>query len=530
MNLNVGIVGHSRTWEALLEQEGVPNAPVTGSAVPDDFSAIVSGDEVHDHDLTIMRDYLFKGGAVLCSAKVYAEIRQTTYNQEFIRFLVSESTSPFANAGLVDIQSRGRISWNANQLKTDRNTFSAHKGVFGNGHIIALPFDVAEMVQDGRTSTKSFYSPERRLPFEHVSTVSRGGLRKIVARALELLHHHRGLPYVHLWYYPSDARTVFAFRIDTDHGRPGEIDELYRTVASCDIPASWFLDVKSQQLYLSMFSTMVHQELGVHCFEHRVLPDAAGNEANIRQALTVLRGADIKPEGYAAPYGTWSDAMGEAVKRCGFSYSSEFGYDYDNLPSYPLVGNECSPVLQVPIHPVSIGSLRRQGYSEDHMKRYFDFVTGQKLACREPLIFYHHPRDGHPEVLKHLFALAKQQRIAMTYFGEYATWWKRRLQMKPGIGMRGTTIRVSANKGPGSAWLRISRPNGTEAFSPIQEELNLDALSWESRPLPFALPPDYTRSRKFNYRIPLTKSVDLVTRTIRIGLNVGGGNRRTRLQ
>jgi len=426
MNLNVGIVGRSTHWEALLEQEGVPYTPVTGSAVPEEYSAIVSGDDVHDHDLNILRDYLSKGGAVLCSGKIYAGIRQTTYDHEFIRYLFPDTSSPFANAGLVDVQSRNRIAWNANQLRTDRKSFSAHKGVFGNGHIIALPFDPAELIRDRRSSTKSFYSPERRLPFERVSTVSRGGIRKIVARALELLHHHRGIPYVHLWYYPADARTVFAFRVDTDHGRPGEIDELYRLVSSLEIPASWFVDVKSQQLYLSMFSSMEHQEIGAHCFEHRVFPDAASNETNIRQALTVLKGADIKPEGFAAPFGDWNDGLAEAVKRCGFSYSSEFAYDYDNLPSYPVFGNETSPVLQVPIHPVGVGIMRRQGYSAEQMKRYFDFVTSVKISNREPLVFYHHPKDGYHDVLRYLFGIAKQPRIALTFFGEYASWWKRR--------------------------------------------------------------------------------------------------------
>jgi hypothetical protein len=529
MKLNVGIVGNSKHWEAFLRQEGVPFASVTGTAMPDDYSAIVSGDDVHDHDLTVLRDYLFKGGAVLCSGKVYAEIRQTTYDREFIKYVFSDASSPFANAGLVDVQSRTRIAWNANQLRTDRNSFSAHKGLFGNGHVVALPFDAAKLMRDARVSTKSFYSPERRLPFERVSTVSKGGVRKIVARALELLHHHRGIPYVHLWYYPSDARTIFAFRVDTDHAGPGEIDDLYRVVSSFEIPASWFVDVKSQQLYLSMFSSMEHQEIGAHCFEHRVFPDASANESNIRQALTVLKGADIKPEGFAAPFGEWNDGLGEAIRRCGFSYSSEFAYDYDNLPSYPGIGKDPSPVLQIPIHPVGIGSLRRQGYSEEQMKRYFDFVTGLRLSTREPLVFYHHPKDGHHDVLKHLFETAKQPRIALTFFGEYANWWKRRLQVNPRIEMSGSTIRVSANKSPQSVWLRISKPNGTEAFSPIREELILDKLSWEPRPLPYALPPDFTRIRKFNYRIPLTRGVDFVTRSVRGELNVDVKNLRAKL-
>jgi hypothetical protein len=530
MKLNIGIVGKSERWESLLEQEGVPYARVTDVLLPEQFSAVVAGDDVHDYDLTIMRNYLSKGGGVLCSAKVYAEIRQTTYNSEFIRYLYSDPSSHFFNVGLVDIQSRCRVAWNANQLRTERGSFCVHKGVFNNGHVIVLPFDPAELSTNARISTKSFYSPEQRLPFERVSTVSRGGIRKLVARSLEILHHHRGLPYAHCWYYPADAKSVFAFRIDTDQARPGEIDELYKLALAHEVPAAWFVDVKNQQLFLQMFSSMEHQEIGAHCYDHKVFDSVQQNESNIRLALSILNKAEIRPEGFVAPFGAWNESLGKAIRNCGFVYSSEFAYDYDNLPSFPLLGTEVSNVLQTPIHPIGIGSLRRQGYSTEQMIRYFDFITTMKLSTREPLIFYHHPKDGNHEVLKHLFEIVRQPRVAPMFLGEYANWWMRRLKIKPQIESSGSTLRVSANKGPDSCWLRISKPDGTETFSAIRNELNMEKLSWELRPLPFALPPNYVRARNFNYRIPLTRTVDMITRAMKGEVSVDVKNLRNKLK
>lgn len=515
MKLNVGVVGNPEAWEPLLAQEGVPYARVTDSLTPDSYSAVVAGDDVHDHDLTLLRNYLLHGGGLLCSAKVYAELRQTTYNQEFIRYLLSDSTSHFSNVGLVDIQARCRIAWNANQLRTDHDSFGVHKGLLNNGHIIVLPFDAGQCMYDNRMSLKSFYSSERRLPFERVSTISRSGIRKLVARSLEILHHHRGIPYVHLWYYPRDARSVFSFRIDTDFARPTEIDELYRLVSACAVPTSWFVDVKNQQLYLALFSSMEHQEIGVHCFEHKIFENTDQTTTDIQQAKGILTQAGMKPEGFAAPFGTWHESIGKAIQSSSFLYSSEFGYDYDNLPSFPFLGSGLSDVLQIPVHPVCIGSLKRQGYSEERMKRYFDFVTGMKLTVRDPLMFYHHPKDGHLDVLKHLFEFAHAQRVAPMFMGEYAHWWKRRLRMQIELGLEGSTLRVGAEHGPESCWLRVSRPDGTEAFTPLRHELNVERLSWELRPLPFALPPDYIRIRKFNYRIPLTRTVDTIARIFR---------------
>ena len=530
MKLNIGIVGNSERWEALLEQEGVPFAKVASTLLLEQYSAVVAGDDVHDHDLTLMRTYLSQGGGVLCSAKVYAEIRQTTYNQEYIKYMYSDPSSHFSNVGLVDIQSRCRVAWNANQLRTDKGSFCIHKGMFNNGHVIVLPFDPTVLSSDDRTSTKSFYSPEPRLPFERVSTVSKGGIRKLVARSLEILHHHRGLPYAHLWYYPGDAESVFAFRVDTDEARPGEIDELYKLVRASEVPTAWFVDVKNQQLFLPMFTSMKHQEIGAHCYEHRVFDNVEQNEANIHQALSVLNGAAIKPEGFVAPFGMWNEGLGKAIRNAGFVYSSEFAYDYDNLPSFPSLGSEISKVLQTPIHPIGIGNLRRQGYADDQMKKYYDLVTSMKLSVREPLLFYHHPKDGHHEVLRHLFEIAKNPRVAPMFLGEYANWWKRRLKVKPQIDSTGLTLRITADKGPDTCWLRISRPDGTEAFTPIRKELSLEKLSWELRPLPFALPPNYVRARNFNYRIPLTRTVDLATRVMRGEVSVDAKKLRAKLK
>ncbi len=254
------------------------------------------------------------------------------------------------------------------------------------------------------------------------------------------------------------------------------------------------------------------------------------NESNIRQALSVLNGAGIKPEGFVAPFGAWNEGLGKAIHNCRFVYSSEFAYDYDNLPSYPLIGSELSKVLQAPIHPIGIGSLRRQGYSDEQMKRYFDFVTGMKLGVRDPLIYYHHPKDGHHEVLKHLFEIVRTPRVTPMFLGEYANWWKRRLQVKPQIELSGSLLRISANKGPESSWLRISKPDGTEAFSPVRHELDMGKLSWELRPLPFALPPNFVRARNFNYRIPFTRTVDVISRAMKGEVNVDVKNLRTKLK
>jgi hypothetical protein len=129
------------------------------------------------------------------------------------------------------------------------------------GHIIALPFDPSELVVDARSEVRSFYSPAGRLPFETVSLVSKGTLRLLTSECLEILHHRRGLPYVHLWYYPYGAKSIFCFRVDTDEGSKEQITALRQLAQRNSIPMTWFLDVKSHISYLQLFAEMKDQEI-----------------------------------------------------------------------------------------------------------------------------------------------------------------------------------------------------------------------------------------------------------------------------
>ena len=55
-----------------------------------------------------------------------------------------------------------------------------------------------------------------------------------------------------------------------------------------------------------------------------------------------------------------------------FEYSSEFTLDYDDLPFFPYLKDGFSKVLQIPIHPISLGRLRRSHFSKNEMLKYLD--------------------------------------------------------------------------------------------------------------------------------------------------------------
>jgi hypothetical protein len=507
MNMKIGILGGQAGWHILLQQIGVPHAVITDSLLPDEFAVAVMSDTVDDRESEMLRQYLALGGAVLCSVKVYARIRQITAQIGHVDYLYPGHSSVFQSLSIVDIYARCELAWNANDLKTNRGSFSAHVGTHPDDLVIALPFDPAALVMDCRTAVKSFYSPERRLPFETVSRVSKGEIRALVLRGLELLHHRRGLPFVHLWNFPNGARSLFCLRIDTDNGTDEQLRGLSHVVNRNGISATWFVDAKNHAKSITSIAEMREQEFGVHCFNHETFPDYERNVQNIRRAQALLHESKHRLQGFAAPFGTWNDELGRAIVDCGFEYSSEFSYDYDNLPSVPqLQGRDGA--LQVPIHPICIGSLKRHGYNNEHMIRYFAGVIERKIAVQEPIMFYHHPRDMHLDVLEWLFQEMRYMKVPAKSMGAYASWWNLRAASIPEVQYANGKVRLHGVRPDKSLYVHLTQHNGTEAIIPASEQVVLENVRWEQKSAPWTMPDDYLRIRRFNYRIPLVHGVD----------------------
>ena len=514
MNLKIGILGGQTGWHILLQQIGVPHAVITDSMLPEEYSVVVASDMVDDRESEMLRQYLWLGGAVLCSVNVYARIRQITAQLAHIDYLYPAPHSVFHSLGVVDIYARCQLAWNANDLRTNRGSFAAHVGVQADDLVIALPFDPSAVVLDQRAAAKSFYSPERRLPFETVSRVSKGEIRALVLRSIELLHHRRGMPFVHLWNFPHGARSLFSLRIDTDNGTNDQLQDLSLVVHRNGISATWFVDAKNHANSIKSYVAMTEQEIGVHCFSHETFPDYERNIQNIRNAQEVLHNSRFRVQGFAAPFGTWNTELGRAIHDCGFEYSSEFSYDYDNLPSIPRLPDG-DGVLQVPIHPICIGSLNQHSYNDEQMIRYFASVVERKIALHEPIIFYHHPRDMHLPVLEWLFKEMRFKKVPVKTMGEYASWWKLRTDSIPDLQYANGKVRLHGVRMDKSLYLHLTQPNGTEAVIPASSQIVLETVRWEPQSAAWTMPDDFLRVRKFNYRIPLVRGVNSAANFLR---------------
>ncbi len=510
----VGIVGAEPGWEILLGREGIPHRRIETPDELAECSAAVAGDDALPEWTESLRTHLRRGGGLLCSSSLYARISGKSAKSHLLRSLKPEPGSLFAGTGFLDLFTRVWIPENANVLPYETGAFSAYAGEVEGGYVIALPADPAVLTGDGRQTVKSFYSRRRRLPYERVPTVSKEGLQMLVARALELIHHAQGLPHVHLWYYPEGNRSVLLFRVDTDHGDEGAVSDLAGLSRRAGIPFTWFLDMQSQDRLLPLYRSMEGQEIGLHCYAHRRYAERSSALADLRKGRALLENAGFLVEGCALPYGQWSEALGTVLADLGFLYSSEFSCDADNLPGYPLIERRPSGVLQVPVHPISIGSLRRQGFGEEEMIEYFDGVLAWKLNRRLPVALYHHPNNGHLGVLEQVRGSARSKVMYAVTMSTFARWWTKRTASGCEIHTEGESISASTKREVEDLHLHITRAGGVEAFTRLQPRMDLRSLRWESAPVPLALPADIRRIRRFNPWIPLQRCEDVLHRFI----------------
>jgi len=516
MNIRAGLLRPSPVWRQFMAQEGLDWVELkSAEEIPGgSFSALIAPSRTSPADVQAIGAYLAHGGAVLGSASALTGLMES--REERLRYILA--ADGFSSAGMIDLETDGLVPREANVLRTPRNTFAVFAGEWKGGVAVVLPFDPAEALSDVRAGFRNFYLNRDRLPWERVSLVGKGGVRRLVRDALIYLHRMRGFPYVHAWYYPDGHPNTFIFRIDTDGAGEEDINSLYSLLDEYRLPASWFLDVKTQGGMLRRYHEFAGHEIGVHCDEHRIFRTESENRANIERAISAMRAAGHQPAGFAAPYGYWDLFLGNVIDELGFAYSSEFSWAYDTLPGAPVTPAGEYRTLQVPIHPVSVGILRRAGCPSAAMAKYFASAVRQRMRTGDPMFFYHHPSHREWGVMRELFKGARDAGVPAMTMGEFAGWWSKRrasrvsvrsergsLMIEPGkpVADGGNPAMDGSNRLAGgrewSVWLSVVTADGRHAVVRPSDEIQLAAI--EARPLePPEVPPDVLRIREWDFR------------------------------
>ncbi len=501
VHLKIGLLGYEPTWKLLLDQIGVDWNSIESFATlsPFDYSIIIINHPLTPVQRQSLTEYTTSGGAIIYTCEEGTHVANNAIANKYISSIAPQNFNEYKFSDIFDIYNRTYLFEYESLIKVEQ---------IGKGFISYLGVNVRSMLNNDKPKRKSFYAHRKRLPHERVAKSTKSALRQLVQSHLEFLHHKRNLPFVHKWFYPKDHQTLFTFRIDSDKGTQTQIDAIFQLSEHYQIPTTWFLDVKSHESWLDYFRKFDSQEIGVHCYEHSVYNSTVLNKENFEKALILLQRHELQPRGIAAPTGAWNKAIGNAIRELGFSYSSEFSYDYDNLPSFPILDSEFSSAVQLPVHPMCVGTMRRERMSSEEMVQYFLSVVDNKINRCEPICLYHHPAHATNEVFEEVFRYINDKKILTLSYLEYAEWWKQRNRFTFSASYAESKIAFDHHDSSDGTFVRISLPTGKEKICSAQTDITFDGSAWVAPTERFTTPQDIMRARKTVFRHYIQNALD----------------------
>ena len=415
----IGLLDTDPGWNVVLDQIGCDFELIDfTNELLSSYSCVILNSITSDRQLDLIQYYLEEGGIVIDEAgrNLYPHKDISSVYHQFIKNENEIFSEPFIDFYESLFRFKKADLW--------ENTLAIEP--LENGLRVFLGWPIRNLIHQDGHIRKKFYDKDHLFPNEIVAKTSKGAIRRSIEDLLIYLHSRQGLPFVKKPSSPKGNNSSFLFRIDTDYSDKETILKLYDLAHSYDQKFTWFLHVEAHREWLDVFSEMKDQEIALHGYEHGTSPSMAKNKQNIRDAGKEVSDSGMQFTGYCAPYGVWSKGLGEAIDSEGLSYSSEFTLNYDDLPFYPQNGRSPFKHLQIPIHPVCIGSFQRKRASGTQMKEYFQGYIKSKLNRNEPVVLYHHPLQDEWEVLDYIFKVIKEEGIVNMTFEDYRKFWIQR--------------------------------------------------------------------------------------------------------
>lgn len=516
MKLTIGITALQPQWQLLLNQIGVSLSPLGNSEEisPDNFGAIIVTARGNAKMRKPLLSYLHSGGSLLMETAGAEWLLDIPSKRRYIDYIQPANNSLYRNVlpGFVDTSLL--VPEKANELLANDHFNLVQIIHEGKGSAIILPGGLASTVLSYQIRRRQFPSVSRFLPTERVARCTKHTIREIIQQSLIYLFSQRDLPFASLHPFPNGKPALFNLRIDTDFADRAQVSSVYDLCREHNIPATWFVETGSNNSQLSPYAAMKNQEIGLHCYKHKVFKKYRESEIDTKKGKLLLTKEKIAASGYAAPFGAWNPQAARAVENIGFQYSSEFGLDYDDHPFFPWLGNRFSSVLQLPVHPLSTARLTNAWHNTEEMKKYYRLVIETNLTHHLPLFIYDHPSSVNLHVLNWVIQWIKEQQIIIVTLGTYADWWHQRAQCRWQAEYFNGELLINSKRGKRNVWLSVVEPHGRIAATPLSPEVPLNKLTWQEPIQPPASVPMAVRntiSRKM-----ITNSLDHILAKIKL--------------
>jgi len=331
---------------------------------------------------------------------------------------------------------------------------------------------------------------------EEIAAVDRRALRRqVLARLRERIEEAGGI-WLCVGAFPFPYRSAVNFRIDYDQYDAADFDATLDAIAGEEAATSHFVNAAAYLGHDAALDRLRGLDVGSHGFRHHTYKTESENLNNVRRGIKTLEALGFEPSGFAAPGGRFNRSLLAALETLGVGHSSEFCLAYDDLPFFPHGSN----VLQVPVHPVSLGIFLEALPAEGSQHRviqqavraaidYFRQTARSKYRAGEPVFFYGHPtgRLGrYPQVLRAFFDTANEFGAAWkTTLSEFTRWWRARASVRLKVVRQGEQFVVTADEKPGEYRVAIEYWHGRHvARMPLVGsvvEFKPSALAYENR-------------------------------------------------
>lgn len=420
--LKIGLASPTISIIEILNQIGVSFSVISSlsSISSTNFSLIIINRRISNKETIGIKQYVRNGGIIIDFGYCLDKIVKGTIERKRIDYIIPENIPFLPPMNSIDIYNKIGTFSKAQYLK--KTLFIDD---YGKGFVSFFGINIDKLFLNTKSRRKEFYSNSKRFPNEEVSLVSKGEISLLFFYLLKHLHSIRNLPFIHKWFFPNKAQNVFLFRIDSDFGNQKQIRRWYELSQKNKIKYTWFLHTKAHKRWLSIFSEFEDHEMAVHGYDHFF--SKSSNESNIKKAKEIMKQKGLYGKGYASPYGLWNKKLNITCEKFDFIYSSEFSYIYDSLPLRPIFKDRISSVIQIPIHPICVGSLLSAKMDDEDIVNYYFEEFDKKIIQFTPLIFYDHVLHNSPSILQHLFNKISLYSFPCLTFLEYALWWNERL-------------------------------------------------------------------------------------------------------
>ncbi|MFA5008034.1 MAG: polysaccharide deacetylase family protein [Candidatus Omnitrophota bacterium] len=229
-------------------------------------------------------------------------------------------------------------------------------------------------------------------------------------------------------FYPENKDNIFSLRIDVDALEENDFREYIKILEPYKKWVTLFCCVSAfaKKDYLLKEIALAGFDIQSHGFLHHAYNDYANNYNNISKAKDYFSKAGINTFGFAAPMGKYNESLMLALENLGYTYSSDFSFDYLNFPHYPKLKKRFSKILQVPIFPICPELLFLNDFKLEEVTAYYDSIVENLVDSRIPVITYNHTDARYPQIkdfLKQFLAkIAGNDKLYKCNVSDFSLW------------------------------------------------------------------------------------------------------------